>query len=176
MNKSKKKDPTFLGPDDGSVLCTALPWSPVSVIFLSSFHVFNVTSTIQSPCLNSRKLEKVHSISVAVDTQQIFLMHFSLATPHPPTNSFQPNSPGGRGSFCPSYEVMLSPGLTEQFSALWEPPACRPHTSAFPSSHLSANCMPNSCVHRPPFFSVRVYQTRTPNTLSCRPVLELYLV
>lgn len=50
----------------------------------------------------------------------------------PPSNSFQPDSPGGRGSFRPRYQVMLSLGLTEQFSPPREPPAGRPHTSPFP--------------------------------------------
>lgn len=49
----------------------------------------------------------------------------------PLSNSFQPDSPGGRGSFRPRYQVMLSLGLTEQFSPPREPPAGRPHTSTF---------------------------------------------
>lgn len=63
MNKSKKKGITnelkLLSSDHRLMLCTALSLSEVSVIFISSFYVLNVTSTIQSPHLNSRALQKV---------------------------------------------------------------------------------------------------------------------
>lgn len=110
---------TLLSPGCRSASCTALSWPPVSVIFISSFHVFNVTPTIQSPCLNSRALEKVHSCSVVGSgwewwgERTLLTQQVSLKTLLPPLTLSNLTLLGG--SFCPS-DQMLSLGLTEQCS------------------------------------------------------------
>lgn len=77
----------------------------------------------------------------------------------PPSNSFQPDSPGGRGSFRPRYQVMLSLGLTEQFSPVGA--SCwPPHTSPFPLVPPFSQSPAQQLCSRPPYSRAGLPNTR----------------